>query len=88
MKTKRSLQDYTRDEFVGFVSNIVGNKAKDELEGDEWLEHFIAIVPHPEKSDLIYWPKEGADDSPVGIVGEIEQYCQNNGLPGFKDSNF
>ena len=82
---KLSLSEFSKSEFTEFVSNISSEKAKDEAQSDAWLEHFIAIAPHPAKSDLIYWPEEGADDSPEGIVAEIERYCRENDLPCFKD---
>ena len=82
---KQSLTDFTRTEFFSFVSAISNDEAKSEDIGDAWLELFIEIVPHPAKSDLIYWPADGADDSPEGIVAEIERYCRENDLPCFKD---
>lgn len=84
--TEQPLNSYTKKEFEGFVSNIAENKASNEEEGDAWLEHFISIVPHPAKSDLIYWPSSGSDSTPKGIVEEIERYCLSNGIPAFKDS--
>ena len=46
------------------------------------------VAPHPQGSDLLFWPEEGADDSPEGIVDEVERFCGENGLPGFMDSDF
>ena len=83
---KQTLNDYDKEEFEAFVTAISKNRAASEAEGDAWLEHFISVVPHPAKSDLIYWPETDADDSPSGVVNEIERYCLDNGLPAFKDS--
>lgn len=80
---KKSLHEFTRAEFLQFVGDIVN--VVDPPNNDLWVEHFIAVVPHPAGSDLIYWPEPGADDSPAGIVAEIERDCGERGLPCFAD---
>ncbi len=84
--TKQSLSEFTRAEFLDFVERISHALAATEEEGNEWVGHFSDVVPHPAKSDLIFWPEPDADDSPEGIVAEIERYCREHGLPCFKDS--
>ncbi len=85
---KTKLSEFTKAEFAKFVDDISHDRAETEAESDAWVRHFKSLVPHPAKSDLLFWPEEGADDSPEGIVAEIERYCRENGLPGFRDSDF
>jgi len=51
---------------------------------DKLLQHFELITEHPEKSDVIYCPKEGQEDSPEGILKEVKEWRAKNGKPGFK----
>jgi len=85
---KDSLDQFLKEELLRFVSAISDVQTTDDDELDLWVRHFDKIVQHPSGRDLIFWPEQGADDSPEGIVAEIERYCRENGLPGFKDSEF
>lgn len=85
---RTKLSAFTRAEFIQFVDDISNDRAETEAQSDAWVRHFKFIVPHPAKSDLLFWPEDGADDGPEGVVAEIEHYCRKNGLPGFKDSDF
>jgi len=85
---RQSITDFSKEEFAEFIKYVTQFEGRTEDEDSAILMQFKAICPHPSKSDLIYWPAEGADDSPSGIVAEIERYCRENGLPGFKDSDF
>lgn len=88
LSEKQSVTEFTKDEFKDFIEYVTQFQGRTEEEDAAILVRFNALCPHPSKSDLIYWPAEGADDSPEGIVAEIERYCRENGLPGFKDSDF
>lgn len=81
---KTSLQEFTRQEFLQFVADIY--HVVDSKNNDAWVEHFISLVSHPSGSDLIFWPEEGADDSPSGVVAEVERHSAQAGLPCFSDS--
>lgn len=80
---KKALADFTRAEFLQFVDDT--SRVIEPENNDLWVDHFISLVPHPAGSDLLFWPEEGADDSPEGIVAEIERYCIQNNLPCFSD---
>lgn len=84
--TKNSLSEFRRAEFLDFVRQIFNAEAEEEEEGNRQMRAFSSLVPHPLKSDLISWPEEGADDTPEGVVAEVERYCRENGLACFKDS--
>ena len=82
---KDNLSDFTKKEFLAFVTRI--SNAEGETGGDVEIDvdHFDKVVPHPNKSDLLYWPPEGLKlDTPEEIVSEIERYCKENNLPCFK----
>ncbi|MGH1412177.1 MAG: bacteriocin immunity protein [Pelagimonas sp.] len=86
---KYQLNQFTKSEFLKFIDDISNDRAKTEEENEAWGRHFDQIVkPHPQKNGLFFWPEEGADDTPKGIVAELERYCRENGIPGFKDSDF
>ena len=82
---KTSHTEFTKGEFLEFLSRF-DDPGSEEQNTAEIL-YFKSISPHPAGSDLIYWPPEHVktDDD---IVKEIERYCRDNGLPGFKDSGF
>ena len=84
----KSLNDFAREDLRIFIARLMDPNAGTEEQDSALVGHFNAIDPHPAKSDLIFWPAEGADDSPEGIVTEIERYCRESGISGFKDSDF
>ncbi len=87
--TASSLNELTKEEFTKFVGDIFEARAETEEQCLLWVRHFDKLVaPHPQKNGLIFWPKEGVDDSPEGVVDEVERFCRERGLPGFKDSDF
>lgn len=84
--SRKSLQEFTRDEFIAFVERLSDARAGTEAEDGRLVEHFNAIVPHPAGSDLLFWPEAGADDSAQGVMTAVEHHCLANDLPAFKDS--
>ena len=78
---KTSLSEFTKKEFLDFVTDI-GDEETEE-EGNINVRHFDMLVPHPEKSDLLFWPPEGIENS-EDIVEEVEKFCKENKLPCFK----
>jgi hypothetical protein len=48
------------------------------------VKHFEAITEHPGRSDVIFYPKEGQEDSPEGILKEVKEWRALNNKPGFK----
>lgn len=62
------------------------NAEEETEEGDvNNLLDFERLCEHPESSDLIYYPREGREDSPAGVVKEVKEWRQTNGKSGFKD---
>jgi hypothetical protein len=86
---KKKLEDYTEAEFLSFLKRFTD--FPDEMEGDEleaYLDslvvHFEVITEHPDRSDVIFYPKEGQEDSPEGILKEVKEWRALNNKPGFK----
>ena len=84
MNNKKSISDYTEQEFLALVSRIYNAEEESEEEGVNNLLEFERLCEHPDGSDLIYYPREGREDSPEGVVKEIREWRQANGKPGFK----
>ncbi|WP_081498338.1 bacteriocin immunity protein [Pseudomonas psychrophila] len=82
-----NISDYTEAEFLDFVSNIYN--CNNELYPTEESHiaavfEFKRLTEHPDGSDLIYYPREGREDSPEGIVKEVKEWRESNGKHGFK----
>ncbi|AOZ14432.1 MULTISPECIES: bacteriocin immunity protein [Pseudomonas] len=85
---KKSISDYTEAQFIRFMEELFAandNGASDEVLG-EFLDQFRIITEHPDGTDLIYYPENGADDSAEGITETVKKWREANGLPGFKAS--
>ncbi|WP_315446492.1 bacteriocin immunity protein [Pseudomonas sp. Seg1] len=80
---KSSFSDYTEQEFIELLERIMGN-GETEKEESRLVFHFNSICGHPERSDLIFYPAEDADDSAKGITETVKEWRAANGLPGFK----
>ncbi|MDO6709075.1 bacteriocin immunity protein [Photobacterium sp. 1_MG-2023] len=80
---KNSITEYSESEFLNFIELICDNDLT-EKEEDALIRHFAKVVHHPSGTDLIFWPKEGDDDSPEGILLEIKRWYAEQGLPCFK----
>ncbi|EKH4494444.1 bacteriocin immunity protein [Escherichia coli] len=84
MELKHSISDYTEAEFLQLVTTICNADTSSEEELVKLVTHFEEMTEHPSGSDLIYYPKEGDDDSPSGIVSTVKQWRAANGKSGFK----
>lgn len=89
MINKSRLEDFTEAEFLGFIGEFFENRSglKGKAFGqyqDDLICKFEEIIENPFGSDLIYYPGEGADDSPQGVVDRVKEWRAANGKPGFK----
>ena len=82
----KQLNDHTENEFIQFVTDIVEVNSNSEEEHHALVSKFEELVQHPRGNGLIYYPEDGEDDSPEGIVQTIETWRKSQGLPLFKDS--
>jgi hypothetical protein len=86
---KEKLEDYTEAEFLAFLSEFFhqtsGLKGRSlEKYRDRLLEHFESVSEHPSRSDVIFYPEEGQEDSPEGILKTVKEWRAANNKPGFK----
>jgi len=89
MTPKQSLTDYTESEFLALVSDLFEDRTG--LKGSELDKHridtvllFERLTEHPDGSDVIYYPPEGSDDSPQGVVNRVKDWRTAKDKPGFK----
>jgi hypothetical protein len=89
MKNTTRLEDYTESEFLDFLRELF--EGGEELEASEFdnymiarVKHFEVVTEHPGRSDVIFYPKEGQEDSPEGILREVKEWRAANNKPGFK----
>lgn len=84
MKKMDKIEDYTEELFLEFVRKYFYVSDTTEAEDIKNILEFKRLTQHPDGSDLIYYPKEGREDSPEGVVQEVKEWRRENGKPGFK----
>lgn len=82
-----SIENFTEAEFLEFLKQICSAKSMTERQHTDAIIEFERLCEHPDGSDLLYYPKPTADDSPEGIVKEIKEWRATNGKPGFKSKD-
>ena len=89
MKENSRLEDYTESEFLEFLRELF--EGGEDLMADEFdkymierVKHFERVTEHPDRSDVIFYPREGQEDSPEGILKEVKAWRAANNKPGFK----
>ena len=92
MKNNPRLEDYTESEFLEFLREFF--EGGEDLMADEFdkymierVKHFERLTEHPDRSDVIFYPREGQEDSPEGILKEVKAWRAANNKPGFKSDN-
>ncbi|MNG82228.1 Colicin-E7 immunity protein [compost metagenome] len=86
---KDKLEDYTEAEFIDLLSDLFRrrpgkNGGTTEKYRIKVVKHFEVITEHPDGSDVLCFPPEGADDSPEGVTQRVKEWRAANGKPGFK----
>lgn len=82
-----TIEDITENEFLELVKKVCAGDYRTEYQHGRAIGEFQRLSEHPCGSDLIYYPKPNADDSPEGIVEEVKQWRAANGKPGFKPAS-
>jgi hypothetical protein len=80
----RKLEDYTESEFLELLKGLCYVTSCSEREYMVLVEKFDAAVDHPRGNGIIYYPLDGEDDSPEGILQTLKSWRAENGMPGFK----
>lgn len=91
MNSKNLLEEYTEEEFLQLIEELFcDSRGLDRKSEERYMialaEHIVKISEHPEKSDLLFYPPAGREDSPTGILNEIKDWRAKNGKPGFKEN--
>jgi hypothetical protein len=81
---KNSLSEYSESEFLELIKEICSAAGNEDYQ-DELLENFIEVTGNPAASDWIYYPEDGEDDSPNGILQTVKVWRAAQGLRGFKE---
>lgn len=87
MIEKNKISDYTEREFLDFVRKICSAEGETEEDNNKLVREFKRLTEHPDGSDLIYYPRDGREDSPEGVVQEVKEWRKANGKEGFKVSD-
>ncbi|MNL71628.1 Colicin-E7 immunity protein [compost metagenome] len=83
---KTDITDFTEDEFISFTKELLAeNKAETDDVLDVLLEQFCEITGHPDGTDLIYYPEDGASGSAEDVTRVVREWRTAQGLPGFKE---
>ena len=80
----KTISDYTETDFLNFVKQICRAEGATEEDDNKLVAEFERLTEHPDGSDLIFYPDDGRDDSPEGVVKEVKEWRAKNGKPGFK----
>ena len=83
---EKDITEYTEAEFLSLVTKICNADYETEKEHTKAVRLFKKLTEHPDGTDLIYYPKQGQDDSPTGIVKVVKAWRAANGKPGFKSA--
>ncbi|MFJ7798590.1 bacteriocin immunity protein [Pseudomonas sp. NPDC096950] len=80
------FSEYTEAAFIQLMQKIqAANQSAPDETLDPLLRQFCKITEHPDGTDLIYYPEEGADHSNEGITQTVKKWRIAQGLPGFKE---
>ncbi|WP_085700908.1 bacteriocin immunity protein [Pseudomonas sp. B26(2017)] len=80
---EKTISDYTEAEFIEFLNSVLAANTRPDEILHPLIFEFERLSEHPAGSDLIYWPKDGAQCTPEGITETVKKWRATNGLPGF-----
>ena len=86
MKTTLSakFEEYTEAEYLNLIHRLFKGDYSSEKQLDEVVELIVVTSEHPAGSNVLYYPAEGVEDSPEGVLNTIKDWRAANGKPGFK----
>ncbi|NDK99590.1 bacteriocin immunity protein [Photorhabdus bodei] len=85
MELKSKLEEYTETEFLELISMIFEGKYSSEAEHDAIVNNIVRVSEYPAGTDLLYYPEDGIEDSPEGVLKVVKEWRARNGKPGFKE---
>lgn len=81
---KRNLSEYSESEFLELIKEICSAAGTEDYQ-DELLENFVEVTGNAAASDWIYYPENGEDDSPEGILKIVKAWRAAQGLESFQE---
>ncbi|MGN4047258.1 bacteriocin immunity protein [Pseudomonas sp. SM4] len=84
MNPNKKFEEYTEAEYISLINRLVEGDYSSEKEHDAIVNEIILSSEHPNGTDVLYYPEEGVEDSPEGVLGAIKVWRAANGKPGFK----
>lgn len=84
MTLKSKFEEYTESQYKALLQRLFDGDYSSEKELDEIVETIVNTSEHPNGSDILYYPEEGAEDSPEGVLNAIKTWRAATGKPGFK----
>lgn len=80
----KPYEQYTRKEFLLLIERLFNKDYSSESEFDALVHQIVDTSEHPDGTDIIFYPDEGVEDTPEGILDSIERWREQNSKPGFK----
>ncbi|WP_236178476.1 MULTISPECIES: bacteriocin immunity protein [Pseudomonas] len=84
MTLKDKLEKYTETEYLAVIERLFQGKFRSEREHDAFVDNIVSTSEHPNGTGVLYYPEEGVEDSPAGVLKAIKEWRVANGKPGFK----
>jgi hypothetical protein len=84
MNFKNKFEEYTESEYISLINRLVEGDYSSEREHDDIVENIVRTSEHPNGTGVLYYPEEGVEDSPEGVLKSIKTWRAANGKPGFK----
>ncbi|WP_433738734.1 bacteriocin immunity protein [Pseudomonas putida] len=84
MDLKNKLEEYTESEYAALINRLFQGGISSEEEHDAIVDNIVSTSEHPNGTDILYYPEEGVEDSPEGVLKVIKSWRAANGKPGFK----
>lgn len=84
MNTVQKYEQYTESEFLGLIKILFDGNYASEEELDTIVHKIVIASEHPGGTDILFYPKAGVENTPMGILNSIKEWREANGKPGFK----
>lgn len=84
MNSKKTYDQYTESEFLGLINKLFLGQYSSEEELDSIVHEIVDTSEHPNGTDILFYPEQGIENTPEGILFSIKEWREANGKPGFK----
>lgn len=84
MNTNKPYDQYTETEFLELLTRLFLGQYTSEEELDSIVHKIVDASEHPNGTDILFYPEQGIESTPSGILDSIKEWREANGKPGFK----